>query len=90
MIDKEENIKARFYRQHTIPDGTYFVKDLSRIGRDLAKIIIIDNVPENFQYQPDNGIFIKSWYSDPDDEALNELCPLLKCLILYFDLILLY
>ena len=41
-------------------------------------MIIVDNVAENFQLQPDNGIFIKSWFDDMSDKALNELAPLLK------------
>ena len=41
-------------------------------------MIIIDNVAENFSKQPDNGIFIRSWYQDPNDTALVELAPLLK------------
>jgi hypothetical protein len=53
------------------------VKDLSRIGRDLSKTIIVDNIAENFQLQPENGIFIKSWFTDPEDTALFELAPLL-------------
>jgi len=56
-----------------------FVKDLSRIGRPLEKTIIVDNVAENFSRQPDNGIFIKSWFDDMSDTALLELAPLLKC-----------
>ena len=64
QIDKPKRIKYRLYRQHALPHGPVFVKDLSRIGRDLAKTIIVDNVAENFQLQPDNGIFIKSWFDD--------------------------
>ena len=56
-----------------------FIKDLSRIGRPLNKTIIVDNVAENFSQQPDNGIFIKSWFDDMSDTALFELAPLLKC-----------
>ena len=59
----------------------YNVKDLSRIGRDLTKTIIIDNIAENFQFQPDNGIFIKSWFEDEDDTALYELTPLLIAIV---------
>jgi len=33
-------------------------------------MIIVDNIPENFALQPDNGIFIKSWFSDSNDNAL--------------------
>ena len=53
------------------------MKDISKLGRDLAKTIIVDNIPENFQLQAENGIFIKSWFRDPDDCALFELMPLL-------------
>lgn len=57
--------------------NNYFVKDLSKLGRDLSKVIIIDNMAENFQLQPQNGIFIKSWFDDPEDTALSELLPIL-------------
>lgn len=36
---------------------------------------------ENFQLQPDNGIFIKSWFDDMNDTALSELAPLLKQIV---------
>jgi len=48
-IDKNKNIKYRLYRHHASPDGLSFVKDLSKIGRDLSKMIIIDNLAENFK-----------------------------------------
>jgi len=35
-----------------------YVKDISKIGRDLNKTIIVDNMAENFKLQPDNGIYI--------------------------------
>jgi len=54
---------------------------LSRIGRPLNKTIIVDNVAENFSLQPDNGIFIKSWFDDMSDTALFELAPLLKQIV---------
>jgi CTD small phosphatase-like protein 2 len=38
----------------------------------------VDNVAENFQLQPDNGVFIRTWIDDPADNALEELAPLLK------------
>lgn len=77
QLDPYRYIKHRLYRQHSLPKGNFFIKDLSKLGRDLSKIIIIDNVAENFQLQPHNGIFIKSWYDDPHDNALNELLPIL-------------
>lgn len=77
-IDKNKYISYRMYRQHASPTGMVFIKDLSRIGRPLNKTIIVDNVAENFSQQPDNGIFIKSWFDDMQDTALLELAPLLR------------
>lgn len=78
-IDKPKYISYRLYRQHASPTNMVFIKDLSRIGRPLNKTIIVDNVAENFSQQPDNGIFIKSWFDDMTDTALLELAPLLRC-----------
>ena len=71
-------ISHRLYRQHALPSTSgYYVKDLSRVGRDISRMIIVDNIAENFQLQPENGIFIKSWFTDEKDTALFELAPLL-------------
>ena len=76
-FDHGNLIDFRLYRQHTVPGGNFFLKDLTNLGRDLDKMIIIDNVAENFQLQPGNGILIKSWYDDAEDTALKELIPIL-------------
>jgi CTD small phosphatase-like protein 2 len=81
QLDTTKCISHRLYRQHTSMDNGVFIKDLSKIGRDLNKTIIVDNVAENFSKQPENGILIKSWYDDPKDDALFELGPLLKLII---------
>ena len=57
------------------------MKDLSKLGRNLAKTIIIDNISENFMAQPDNGIHIRGWYNDPHDRELDKLTPFLRDLV---------
>ena len=53
----------RLYRENTISnDEGVFIKDLSKIGRSLQKIIIVDNTRDNYELQKDNGIEIKSYY----------------------------
>lgn len=47
------------------------------LGRSLEKTIIIDNISDNFIIQPDNGIFISTWYDDMNDRFLDEITPLL-------------
>jgi CTD small phosphatase-like protein 2 len=54
------------------------VKDLSLLGRDIQKTIIIDNISDNFILQPENGIFISTSYDDMNDRFLDEINPLLK------------
>ena len=62
------------YRHHTTIENEEFIKDLSKIGRKLSKMIIVDNMPQNFRLQPENGIYIKSfWGDDNDDDALFSL-----------------
>lgn len=36
-------------------------------------MILIDNLPHNFSKQPLNGIEIKSWYGDPEDNELKKI-----------------
>ena len=68
----------RFYRNHAIIINNDFVKDLTRIGRPLDKIIIIDNMPQNFRLQKENGIMINPfWGEDIYDTALFDLIPIL-------------
>ena len=57
-----------------------YVKDMQRVGRELEKTIIIDNSPNSYQFQPENGIPILSWYDDPNDRELMNFAPALKLL----------
>lgn len=62
-------------------DNEILVKDLDKTEKDLAKVLIIDNIPENYKKQPDNGIFISSWYGEDNDTGLLSLIPILKELV---------
>ena len=69
-----------FFREHSIIYGNDFTKDISRIGRDMKKIIIVDNFEENFKLNKKNGIKIAPYYGDDNDTVLFEL----KKLIIIF------
>lgn len=78
IIDENRVIKHRLYRQHmTYHNGT-LVKDISKIGRDLRKVIILDNTPENFVLQPDNGVYVRSWRGELNDRVFMLLAPVFK------------
>ena len=83
LIDAIEEDKIyfdhRLYREHAIIVDNDFVKDLTRIGRPLDKIIIIDDMPQNFKLQKENGIIIRPfWGEDNNDSVLYNLVPILK------------
>ena len=77
-LDKGKDISYRLYRQHTYLHKQVNIKNLDRLGRDIKKTIIIDNIADNYQLQPHNGIDIKTWTGDPDDTVLEDLIPYLK------------
>ena len=68
----------RLYRIHTIIIDNDFVKDLSKLGRDLSKILIVDNMEQNYKLQKNNGITIRPfWGKDNEDSALIDLLDIL-------------
>ena len=82
IIDAIEQNKLyfdyRLYRNHTTIIGRDFIKDISKLGRDLSRVIIVDNMSQNFQLQKENGITIRSfWGKEVDDMALIHLLPIL-------------
>ena len=77
-LDLKNTISHRLYRCSTSVKNGMLVKDLSILGRDLSKLLIVDNKSQNFVLQPENGIEILSWYEDPMDNALRELSVFLQ------------
>ncbi|KAL7075506.1 hypothetical protein ACQ4LE_004990 [Meloidogyne hapla] len=58
-------------------NGTH-VKDLSRLNRDLKKVIYIDWEPAAFQLNPENVLCVPKWNGDMNDTSLVDLAELLK------------
>ena len=77
---KEKYFEYRLYRQHASLSGNDYVKDLSKLGRDLKKVIIIDNMPQAFKLNKFNGICIKAFYGDTvgDRNTLKVLSEILE------------
>jgi hypothetical protein len=80
MLDTNGYIHSRLYRTNCTQFNGSYVKDLSKLGRSLKDVIIIDNSPMSYLYQPNNALPIKSWFSDPQDCELMELVPVLEYL----------
>jgi len=84
---KREYVKYRYYRDACIEQDEVFIKDLNILGRDIGKMLIVDNTLHAFAYQVyfirkrnkkvDNGVLIKSYEGGKTDRALTFLLPML-------------
>eukprot|EP01117_Protostelium_nocturnum_P016195 TRINITY_DN6360_c0_g1_i2.p1 TRINITY_DN6360_c0_g1~~TRINITY_DN6360_c0_g1_i2.p1 ORF type:complete len:210 (-),score=43.49 TRINITY_DN6360_c0_g1_i2:248-877(-) len=75
LLDIHKVITGRLYREHcTIYKGNY-VKDLSRIGRDIKDSIIVDNSPASYLFHTENAVPCISWFDDMTDNELTTFIP---------------
>ena len=83
ILDLNNNlINYRLYRTHlSLRNINNDVKDLSLLGRDLSKLIMIDNFSENFKLQQDNGLPINSWVGDINDTSLRDIIPIINYIV---------
>ena len=71
-----------FTREHSILYENTLVKDISLIGRDISKIIIVDDDENCFKLNKENGIKIAAF--DGNNNLENVLFELKKILILIY------
>uniref|UniRef100_A0A3B4B8Y5 FCP1 homology domain-containing protein n=1 Tax=Periophthalmus magnuspinnatus TaxID=409849 RepID=A0A3B4B8Y5_9GOBI len=53
----------------------HYIKDLSILGRDLSKTVVLDNAPHTYPHHLMNTIPIKSWSGQTEDRELQRLIP---------------
>lgn len=68
----------RFATTHTDTGG--YLKDLSKINRDLAKVIVMGHDKTGFSRHPENFVQMREWHGDAHDGALEESIDYLEML----------
>jgi RNA polymerase II subunit A small phosphatase-like protein len=77
-LDTKRVSSTLLYREHCTFYNGLFVKDMSKLGRNLADVIIIDNSPTSFMFQPENALPSISWYEDKNCRELYEFMSILE------------
>jgi len=72
-IDPNHCIQHVLYKESCITIGGCLVKDLSKLNRELSRIIIIDDSSISFMLQPYNAIQIPPWNGDDNDKEIRTI-----------------
>uniref|UniRef100_A0ABM5GMP7 protein-serine/threonine phosphatase n=1 Tax=Pogona vitticeps TaxID=103695 RepID=A0ABM5GMP7_9SAUR len=75
LLDRWGVFRARLFRESCVFHRGNYVKDLSRLGRELSKVIIVDNSPASYIFHPENAVPVQSWFDDMTDTELLDLLP---------------
>jgi len=79
-LDKQGCIMHRLYRDATYYHNGVHVKDLSRLNRNINRMIVIDDDISEVQFNPENVVRVKP-YTDPNDRSDNTLARITPFLI---------
>ena len=71
-LDKHGCIMHRLYRDATYYVNGVHVKDLSRLNRNIKRMIVLDDDPSEVQFNPENLLRVKP-FTDPTDRNDNTL-----------------
>lgn len=56
LLDQWGVFRARLFRESCVFHRGNYVKDLSRLGRKLSNVIIVDNSPASYIFHPENAV----------------------------------
>jgi hypothetical protein len=58
LLDRWGVFRCRLFRESCVFHRGNYVKDLNKLGRDLHKVVIVDNSPASYTFHPDNAVSI--------------------------------
>lgn len=83
LLDQWGVFRARLFRESCVFHRGNYVKDLSRLGRELRNVIIVDNSPASYIFHPENAVrlgtltsvsqFLDNVVVDSTSDLLTEL-----------------
>ena len=86
-LDKNRVISQRLYRDSCTEVNGRDAKDLSVVARrDLGSVLLVDDNPFSYSLQPDNGVHIKPFVDDMEDQELMKLADFFDGCYQYEDL----
>nr|XP_010916740.3 probable C-terminal domain small phosphatase [Elaeis guineensis] len=80
-----EIISHRLYRDSCKEMEGKFVKDLSVMGRDLDRVVIVDDNPNAYAFQPENAVPVAPFINDLGDRELQKVIKFLEVAPLFDD-----
>lgn len=72
-------VSYNLFKEHCVYKDGVHIKDLSKLNRDLGKVVTIDTDPNCYKLQPENAIPMEPWNGEADDKLLR-LIPFLEYL----------
>lgn len=79
VLDPQRKLfRHRLYQDDCVCVLGHYIKDLSLLGRDLTKTVVLDNAPHTYPYHLMNTIPIKSWSGESEDRELHKLIPYME------------
>uniref|UniRef100_A0A673WHI1 protein-serine/threonine phosphatase n=1 Tax=Salmo trutta TaxID=8032 RepID=A0A673WHI1_SALTR len=78
LLDQCGVFRARLFRESCVFHQGFYVKDLSILGRELHKTLILDNSPASYIFHPENAVPVVSWFDDVEDSELLHLLPVFE------------
>jgi len=77
LLDIHKVIDFRLFREHCTYTNDIYVKDMTKMGRPITEVFIIDNSPNAYAFQPENAVPCRTWFDDYDDKQLLKFIPIL-------------
>ncbi|XP_010549563.1 PREDICTED: probable C-terminal domain small phosphatase [Tarenaya hassleriana] len=86
-LDQNRVISQRLYRDSCKEVNGKYVKDLSLVvGKDLGSVLMVDDNPFSYSFQPENGLPIKPFVDDMNDRELMKLADFFEGCYRYEDM----